>query len=98
MPLLPNGFYQGQLLEIDQGDYWTWKFLIQHQGRTYDLKTFSSGKPYGKAKAYAEALLDRNLERGEALDADLLTGLSASLEVGTVKKDGREYNSIDSMV
>jgi hypothetical protein len=95
---MSQGFYQGQLLEIDEGDYWTWKFMVQHQGREYYLKAFSSGNPYGKAKAYAEALLDRNLEYQEELDPYLLTGLSAALDVGIVKKNGREYNEILSIV
>jgi hypothetical protein len=97
MPL-PEAFYEGQLLEIDQSDYWTWKFLIQHQGRNYFLKAFSSDKPYGKAKAYAEALLNRPLERGEELDADLMIGMSAQLDVVIVTKNGRQFNSIENIV
>jgi hypothetical protein len=96
--LLPKGFYQGTLIDIDQGEYWTWKFEIVHQGRKYSLKAFSSGKPYGKAKSYAEALLNRTLEYKEELDADLLTGMSAALEVSIMTKNGRQFNSIESLV
>lgn len=83
-------------MQIDISDYWTWKFVVTHQGRTYALKCFTSDKPYGKAKAYAEALLDRPLVRGEELDSALLTGLSAALDVGIVKKNGRECNLIEN--
>jgi hypothetical protein len=71
---------------------------VQHQGRKYYLKAFSSGKPCGKAKSYAEALLNRTLEYEEELDADLLTGMFAALEVGIVTKNGREYNEVLSLV
>jgi hypothetical protein len=92
-----RGFYQGQLLAIDPGEYWTWKFVVLHQGQKHYLKCFTSDKLYGKTKKYVEALLNRPLEKGEELDPSYLHGFSGSLDVGIVTKNGRQYNSIEDI-
>jgi hypothetical protein len=55
MPL-PRGFYKGQLIAIDTGDYGTWNVEVVYQGSQYRLKGFSSDEPYGNTKKDAEAL------------------------------------------
>jgi hypothetical protein len=96
--LLPRGCYKGQLIAIDTANQRTWTFEVVYQGRKYGRKCFSSDKPYGKTKQYAEALLGRELEKGEEIDLSDRRGFSGDVDVGVVTKNGREYNSIENMI
>ena len=54
--LLPRGCYKGQLIAIDTGNHWPRNVEVVYQGSQYRLTCFSSDKPYGRPKQYAEAL------------------------------------------
>jgi hypothetical protein len=103
MRLLPNGFYTGMLERIDErsaryGAYWQWRFQIYHQGQLAIVSALTPAVLTGKARRYAEALLGRPLERGETFEPDYLHGESCTVEVSTITKNGRSFNSVESLL
>jgi hypothetical protein len=83
---------------------WTWQLLEEG----YENKTLTSvsGSSFGfklngepaKARAYAQALLDRDLENGEKFTSDDLLGQEATLHIDNEKTDRGEFARVVAVV
>jgi hypothetical protein len=76
---------------------WTWEILSK--GHEHKTLTSLSGASFGfklngepaKARAYANALMGRDLENGEKFTSDDLIGLEATLHIDHEKTDRGEF-------
>jgi hypothetical protein len=102
MPLLPNGFYKGELLDIDEkeggyGRFWQWRFVVNHNGHRHYVSAVSPVFPKGKSREYASAALNREVYPDEEIDPFFLRGETVDLEIGITEKNGRRFNSIEKL-
>jgi hypothetical protein len=100
MKTLSPGFHQATLESVwprsgTFGDYWQWNFSVEG----YKLRAFTSASLRNeKARGYLGAVLGRIVEPDEELYASDLGGESCTLQVGTIQKDGRTFNTIEDVM
>jgi len=83
---------------------WTWEIL--EEGYEHKTLTSVSGASFGfklngepaKARAYAQALMGRELENGEKFTSDDLLGLEATLHIDNEKTDRGEFARVVAVV
>jgi hypothetical protein len=85
------GIYVGTLKSVTEGtgkfgDYYDWEFTVPGpDGQTayVDRRTSAKFGPQTIARSYVNALLGRQVMKGEAIDLDALIGKTARLKVVT---------------
>ena len=85
MTLLSQGFYNALVESVWEqdgnfGPSWRWNFVIQREGRTHKVCTFTPASLRSeKTRKYLEAVLDRSVEPTEEIYASYLGGESCTL-------------------
>ena len=100
--LLPSGSYDAVVGDVEEaesnGTYWKWSFEVVHDGETRHV-TAASSRNFGrraKARGWVEAILGRQLDRGDEFTSDTIAGKSCVLEIGT--DDTGEYNRVKDVL
>ena len=100
--MLAKGFYQAVVESVwpkdgAYGAYWEWRLKID--GERSPLKAFTSGNLKNeKTRTFVEAVLNRSVDSTEELSPSYFEGERCTVEVGTVTKNGREYNTIEKVL
>jgi hypothetical protein len=77
------------------GEYWEWHFRVEE----LRLKAFTSASLKSeKTRRYVEAVLDRSVDPGEEIYASFFGGERCTVEVGTTQKNGRMFNTVESVL
>ena len=99
--LLDDGVYEAEFRGIEErqkedGVFYLWSFAVDYDGREIPVSGASSPKfgPKAKARAWAEAILGRAIQAVETVDVDALAGRPCQLILGTVDRDGTQFNQI----
>jgi hypothetical protein len=98
--VLANGFYPAVVESVwpkdgPYGEYWEWNFRVE----TVRLKTFTSGNlKHEKTRSFVEAMINRSVDPTEELSPSYFGGEHWTVEVGTIIKNGRAYNSIQKVI
>jgi hypothetical protein len=104
---LPPGLYPGELIEIeeregDHGGFLLWRFVVRDaRDNEVEVTTISSQK-FGagsKARRYVEAILGREVQSGETLDAEALYNVPCQLLVTIAAlTDGSSVNRVEQIL
>lgn len=101
VPVLPAGIYPARFAAIeqrsnDQGAYWYWTFIAQHDGADVEITATSSNRitPRTKAAKWL-AGLGQSVEVGSAIDFGALLDTPCQLVV-IISQEG--YSRIDSVL
>jgi len=101
---LPQDYYQATVDSVWEhdgtyGPCWKWTFSIQHEGWKYRVTGFTSASLWSeKTRTYLEAVLGRSVDKKEELYASDLGGECCTLEVGTIQKNGRTFNTVEKVL
>lgn len=100
--MLANGVYRAVVESVwpkdtAYGESWQWNFRIA--GERYPLRAFTSASLKNqKTRAFVEAVLHRSVDPTEELYPSYFEGESCTVAVGTILKNGREFNTIESVM
>ena len=77
------------------GEYWEWNFRVEH----LRLKAFTgSNLKSEKTRTFIAAVLNRSVDPSENVYPSYFGGERCTVQVGTVIKNGREFNTIEKVI
>jgi hypothetical protein len=98
--MLAKGFYKAVVESVwpkdgQYGEYWEWNFRVQNM----KLKAFTGSNLKGeKTRTFIGAVLRRSVDPTEELCPSYFGGEQCTVEIGTIKKNGREFNTIEKVI